>query len=270
MDFINTSLNPRELRCAILQAHYDLSKGNTMLPVMRADVADALDFPDYNSEKLLSEIYFLEKKHLLQSLTNMEDLITVDGIDEVENGFPSLSPKINIDSLAPSIVIHGNNNGVVGQASRDVKIETTAKDPDRQPFVDLFYGGFSHESGSFGRRIASQLCNMGDVPALNIRTRVEAEDGSCEDLIPDTVIPPIAAGDKTSNNIRFLYSGLRIGNIELIRPRIVFSFQDVKGNQYESSRLLIQTVNPQGVIEIKAGDFLGCKLVNSLTRIISS
>ena len=79
------------LRKKVLQAHYDLSGGKTLNPVLRSEVAKRLGISDYNDAELIDTIAYLEDKKLLKVADNMDDQITSLGLDEVDNKFPNFS-----------------------------------------------------------------------------------------------------------------------------------------------------------------------------------
>lgn len=84
-------MHNRELRKKILELHYTLSRANSYELVMRHDVAAKLGL-NPNENVLMGVYKFLEDKHLLKCQTNVEDSITSWGIDEVEQGYPTLLP----------------------------------------------------------------------------------------------------------------------------------------------------------------------------------
>jgi hypothetical protein len=79
-----------DFRRKVLKAHYDLSGGKTLNPVLRSEVAKRLGINDYNDTELIETIAYLEDKHLLKVADNMDDQITSLGLDEVDNKFPNL------------------------------------------------------------------------------------------------------------------------------------------------------------------------------------
>ena len=82
-------MDKETLRQKILELHYELSDGSSWKHVLRPDVGKKLGV-DHNNDKLLGAIKYLEDKGFLKVATNVEETITVYGIDEVENGFPTL------------------------------------------------------------------------------------------------------------------------------------------------------------------------------------
>jgi hypothetical protein len=82
-------MDKKQLRRKVLELHYELSGGNSWNFVMRPDVGAKLGI-DYNGDEVLGAIKYLEDKSFLKSETNVQDSITVYGIDEVENNFPTL------------------------------------------------------------------------------------------------------------------------------------------------------------------------------------
>ncbi|MFZ2188210.1 MAG: hypothetical protein WAV73_01435 [Candidatus Moraniibacteriota bacterium] len=80
-----------EFRKKVLQLHYDISDGDILNLVMRPAVAEKLNLKDFNNNELLSTIKYLEDKEYLKVITNVQDQITVAGIDEVESNFPNFS-----------------------------------------------------------------------------------------------------------------------------------------------------------------------------------
>lgn len=131
----------------------------------------------------------------------------------------------------------------------------------KQPIIDFFGGGFSHQSGGGRRKIFSRLDNLGDAAAFNIKLRVEADE-VCEDIASEGRIPTIQANSQTSQSIFFEYSHLNIAEKKLTSPRFIFQFQDAGGNKFESSRILLQESRASGGFDIKAGEFIGTKYIN--------
>ncbi len=80
----------RNFRSKVLQIHYEISTGNLWTGVLRPDVATKLGIEDYNDDELLNAIKYLEGKDFLQVGSNVDDRITVAGVDEVESGYPTL------------------------------------------------------------------------------------------------------------------------------------------------------------------------------------
>jgi len=89
-----SKIHRKEFCKKILQLHYELSEANSWNLVMRSVVAEKLGIKDFNDDKLLGAIKYLEDKGFLKAMTNMEDQITDLGIDEVENGFPSFADEM--------------------------------------------------------------------------------------------------------------------------------------------------------------------------------
>ena len=98
---MNTQKIPaNEFRKKVLQIHHDLSGGNTMRPVMRTSVAEKLGITDFNDLELLDVISYLEKHRYLEAYSNVEETITHDGVDEVDNKFPHFpQPSASSDDL---------------------------------------------------------------------------------------------------------------------------------------------------------------------------
>jgi hypothetical protein len=80
----------KALRSRVLEAHYELSKGSLWTGVLRPDLAKRLGIDNYNDDDLLNAIKYLEDKGFLKVGTNVHDNITTAGVDEVEDGFPTL------------------------------------------------------------------------------------------------------------------------------------------------------------------------------------
>lgn len=97
-----------DFRRRVLQAHYDLSGGNTLNPVLRSEVAKRLGIGDYNDAELINTIAYLEDKNLLKVADNMDDQITSLGLDEVDNKFPKLGGG-EIVKLSPKFYGMGIN-----------------------------------------------------------------------------------------------------------------------------------------------------------------
>jgi len=89
-----SKIHRKEFCKKILQLHYELSEANSWNLVMRSVVAEKLGIKDFNDDKLLGAIKYLEDKGFLKAMTNMEDQITDLGIDEVEDGFPSFTDEM--------------------------------------------------------------------------------------------------------------------------------------------------------------------------------
>lgn len=89
----------QKLRKAVLKIHYELSEGNSWNLVMRPEVAEKLQFQDFNNDELLGAIKYLEDKDFLKACTNVQDQITDLGIDEVENGFPNFPTEENENNV---------------------------------------------------------------------------------------------------------------------------------------------------------------------------
>ena len=83
------AIKNQKLRRDILTLHYKIANADTLKPVSRQKVGDLISM-DWNGDELCSVIQFLEGKGFLQVSTNVEDQITVSGVEEVEADFPNL------------------------------------------------------------------------------------------------------------------------------------------------------------------------------------
>lgn len=79
----------QNLRRTLLQEIYERSGGDHFTFVMRQELADKLGF-HYNDSRLHAGLKYLKDKYLVEYRSNVADSITTDGIDEAENGYPSL------------------------------------------------------------------------------------------------------------------------------------------------------------------------------------
>lgn len=96
----------KTLRSRVLEAHYELSRGNLWTGVLRPDIAKRLGIADYNDNDLLNAIKYLEDKGFLKVGSNVDDSITTSGVDEVEDGFPALG-KPKGDESGEALVLIG-------------------------------------------------------------------------------------------------------------------------------------------------------------------
>lgn len=96
-------MDNKQLRKKVLELHFELSGGNSLNFVMRTELAEKLGI-DYNDERLLSAIKYLEDKNLLKAETNVEDSITTWGIDEVEKGLPAFKTGAEPDGTGVELV----------------------------------------------------------------------------------------------------------------------------------------------------------------------
>jgi len=88
----------KELRWKILKAFYELSEGNSWNFVMHQNVAKELEI-DPKSGIIFGIYKFLEDKGFLKPETNVEYSITSDGLEEVEQSFPTLLVNVQFPSF---------------------------------------------------------------------------------------------------------------------------------------------------------------------------
>ena len=88
----------KELRWKVLKAHYELSQGNSWNFVMHKDIAKKVEIIP-NSDVLFGVYKFLEDKGFLKPQTNVEYSITTNGLEEVENGYPTLLSLLKFQSF---------------------------------------------------------------------------------------------------------------------------------------------------------------------------
>ncbi len=103
MNLIN---NRQNLRKQVLNYHYELSGGHTLKLILRSEIAKKIGLGEegYNNQELITAIQYLENKGFLKVQTNMQDSITDYGIDEVEDGFPSLfGVLVSSDETSPIV-----------------------------------------------------------------------------------------------------------------------------------------------------------------------
>jgi hypothetical protein len=84
--------NQRDLRRTVLSLHYTFSKANPMTFVLRPKIAQEVKL-EVNSSELLAVFNYLADKRFIEHRTNVSSSITTAGIDEVEEGFPTLIKK---------------------------------------------------------------------------------------------------------------------------------------------------------------------------------
>ncbi len=88
----------KELRRKVLKVFYELSEGNSWNFVKYQDIAKELEI-DPNSNDLFGIYKFLVDKGFLKYETNIECSITSDGLEEVEQSFPTLLSNIQFPSF---------------------------------------------------------------------------------------------------------------------------------------------------------------------------
>ena len=97
---MNSLLNDSQIfRSKVFKTHYELSGGDMFKPVLRTDVVSTMGMADYNDDELINTVVYLDQKGYLGSGSNITENITVQGIDEYENGFPTLGRPVDMQEI---------------------------------------------------------------------------------------------------------------------------------------------------------------------------
>jgi sugar-specific transcriptional regulator TrmB len=126
-------VDKRDLRIKVLQLHYDKSEASQYTPIFRLEIAKELNL-DYNGNILIDIIKFLEDKKLLDFYSNIEDVITTNGIEEVEKGFPNLKNNKEKSETEKHEAPININNSQLHFGSGDNK-----HGDEKEPFLSKFF-----------------------------------------------------------------------------------------------------------------------------------